>query len=537
MRSTWSGVRWIAVILFLFGWVCAGVTSRAWGQITYSYTGNPFNIGECQTHLGIVTCMPGNVTEFITFPNSVSGFNGLVCIEEEFSGCGLYITPISFTGTSLGLTASSSSNGGDMNAALDFENGQIIGGDAAMGIALNGVSQFYMETSISDPLLGSTISEDLTEDFQTSPAPAGLILNDPGTWTLAGGATPSPSLYLTVSSGGPNSSSGPGHPTSITANLTLATAPPALPGKTIPLPFALPSDTATLQQAAAAINQNFVGFDWMQSFTTPIPSPFFSATDPCVIANPKTFGITCASSALTSTIDPPPGEYANFGGTPPAPSTYPFYYNVTDAQNVESAGNSDDSCIIETVSGSCAEMLGSTAGTVLKFFDSPTDTCIATPSGGPSQGYTEAAGAAAALSVSLPCTPDKLANGQLAFMTELVGITNGYVGGPCSPTTCVDLANFSWIDNFNGLADDALSGTGGISFGAPVSDMFVDPMSGTGGITILSVDGSPIPEPSTTTLLMTGILLLIIIGSRRTIHHRFMVLVNTGSICPRGIQR
>jgi hypothetical protein len=316
--------------------------------------------------------------------------------------------------------------------------------------------------------------------------PSGFNVSQVG--ELFTSSIPSPSLYLTVNTGGRNSlptTAFPnGQPTAITANLTLATTPPSLPGTTVPLPFALPSYVATLQQAAVAINPDFVGVDWEQTWLSiPSPSPYYSNANP--------FSQITAPPVAN---DPPFEGYAVGHGDPwcsvsifgsknysaAEPQAYPFYYAPTgpsgDCLSLSTQTNSDD--------------------TTLSFFDSPSDSCLPGGSGSGCFGETDPAGS------------------ELAFETQLVGIVpianadDFFGAATCNPLTFLCAVpigpDFFWTDTFNGT-------TGGLSLSE--SALPVDPDSGSGGITVVSVNAS-VPEPPAILLLlpaliMTGLFLTI----------------------------
>ena len=294
--------------------------------------------------------------------------------------------------------------------------------------------------------------------------------------------TPSPSLYLTVNTGGPN-----GQPTAITANLTLATTPPSLPGTTVPLPFALPSYVATLQQAAVAINPDFVGVDWEQTWLSlPSPSPLYSNANPFAQITAPPFS-----------NDPPFEGYIEGGGAPfcsytvnrnllgmvtgytynysaAAMQAYPFYYAPT--------GPAGDCFSLSTAVNP--------ADTVLSFGDMPSDSCLPGGSGLGCSGETDLAGS------------------ELAFETQLVGIIPIADASDFSDPNCNSLTvlcavpfgpSFFWTDTFNGT-------TGDVS--VPASTLPVDADSGSGGITVLSVNAS-VPEPPSILLLALPLLLLV----------------------------
>ena len=70
------------------------------------------------------------------------------------------------------------------------------------------------------------------------------------------------------------------------------------------------------------------------------------------------------------------------------------------------------------------------------------------------------------------------------------------------------MGGFTWTDSFNGL-------TGGIAVLS--SDIPADPTSGDGGITILTEDGTAVPEPSTIVLLLAGWIFLCVLRSREPV--------------------
>jgi hypothetical protein len=221
---------------------------------------------------------------------------------------------------------------------------------------------------------------------------------------------------------------------------------------TVPIPnsvpiLTLPSGVTTLQEAAK--DTGYSGFDWVQQVTVPTPSPYYE----------------CSNSACSSLInisgfysDPPEYGYSycnpnNTNLSHPYDSTegacvnnYPYYYPLTDV-----------------------------ASSTLDFYDAPADTCLfallSTDNG--------CGGAAAFL--------------PLVFTTELVGITEN---GPD------DLFDFSWTDSFNGTS------LGGIS--TTFNDQPVDPGSGAGGITLVAINGVPVPEPTSLGLLAAGFFGLIV---------------------------
>jgi hypothetical protein len=145
--------------------------------------------------------------------------------------------------------------------------------------------------------------------------------------------------------------------------------------------------------------------------------------------------------------DPPPGggyTYELTNGYPNGDFSYPFYYNIN------------------------TELPGQETAHSLMFYDAPAD----------------------------PTLP---AGGELAFTTELVGVlTDFQLNTDClALLTCIDLGEgFSWTDNFNGTS----GGTATTKNSLPV-----DVLSGTGRITIISIDGIKVPEPSSIIALTSAL--------------------------------
>jgi hypothetical protein len=160
--------------------------------------------------------------------------------------------------------------------------------------------------------------------------------------------------------------------------------------------------------------------------------------------------------------------------------------------------------------------------TTLVFGDQPNDQCILGPDGQPSLGYRQNRGAQA------PCGGTFASkDSTLDFITELVGVTDD---PDCvNNGDCPVLGGFTWTDNFNGISDPMIcfttvpppptcsqTGTGGVpSFTEFFSDSPIDPSTGTGGITLVSVNGVPVPETPTATLLGSGLALLFFVKKRR----------------------
>ena len=302
-----------------------------------------------------------------------------------------------------------------------------------------------------------------------------------GTWsgptTILG---TSPSLYLSYSPVGPYSNTP--LPTSMIAEITLATSAPALPNTSM-LVGPLPSTVTTLQQAASDLG--YTSFDWQQVITSePAPSPIMQVGNPVPLTAPPSF------------LDPPPGGYT-YCATTFCGNNYPFFYDP--AQLATGCAHASG--------GVCVTKIETGPAPTLNFFDAPSDPCLADPGGGPSLAWRTVSGVAAACSNAV--AP---AGSQLAFTTYLVGIRPTFIPGTdCrSFGTCVALGSFSWTDTFNGTT--TIPGNGG----ATASDQEVDAGSGIGGI---MVSNASVPEPSSAMILSSGLFLCMLIARWRRVHY------------------
>lgn len=474
-------------------WLSVGAAPAAHAQTSFTTTcsGNPgTNIGMCSTAL--LAAFDDSAT--ITFPGTVplngSTFSGPATLSVTMDGLSANAALPSY------LQYSYEQSYGYTNIPYLFVTGSPPPNDF-LDVTLAGPPQ----TNNYEPLVSgnsaffalATEGQDF-DFFNASGSDAsgphvGTYVQLPVVFTSS--APPSPSLYLTVNTGGPNSAPAPGEPngqpTSISANLTLATAQPA--ANSLQLPYALPSTATTLQQAAAAINSDFVGFNWVQTVT--LPNFSYECADP-----------TCS-----------PGNAIKVTGTTNDPPRYGWLYEAGDSDQLSYPFYCGASDLLP--GGICAA-----TSTVLSFQDNPADFCIAGPGDTPSMGYTTqvAKYGSSVCGSTLLGSPLPLATTPQMFSTELVGVTSSYVpGNPCDPTTCVDLGGFTWDDNFNGLAELSTTGTGGatIDYEVTRSDFPLDTDSGTGGITILSENVGAVPEPSSGILLLTFFPLLFAMKGRR----------------------
>jgi hypothetical protein len=141
----------------------------------------------------------------------------------------------------------------------------------------------------------------------------------------------------------------------------------------------------------------------------------------------------------------------------------------------------------------------------LPFGDQPTGAYILGQDGKPSPGYDS-------LPESLKVPKLAPSDSYLGFITELVGVNADFVPDTdcLALKTCVPLAGFSWLSDFNGINTGAFTGSGGII--GPFSNFdwgfSADPGSGTGGVILLGEGTVTVPEPPTIMLLLTGITLV-----------------------------
>jgi hypothetical protein len=213
-------------------------------------------------------------------------------------------------------------------------------------------------------------------------------------------------------------------------------------------------------------------FNWQQKLTATSPAPYYSCDDT---------GCSTQTQVVPGTryYDPPINgwDYCNtssdqwyipgvLGGSLGCANNYPYYFNPA------------------------------TAGENPTFMDSPADPCLLNPDGSPSiawqTDYTY--NNKNKVKVKERCNVASPSAGELDFTTTLVGIItpNVYALLPYS---------FEWTDTFND-ALTGMDGMGGIQYiSTPGTEIPVDPSTGFGGITVVSVNGVPVPEPSSFLIL------------------------------------
>jgi hypothetical protein len=240
-----------------------------------------------------------------------------------------------------------------------------------------------------------------------------------------------------------------------------------------------PSTGVTLAQAATdcGVSQ----FNWQQTIDIlPSPSPFFANDNPTVsLTAPPTF------------LDPVPGGYTyplscSFLNTSSATDyAFPFYYAVngpvTDCMSLDYPSRHPDA-------------------STFTFFDSPSDRCLLSGFLSPFCGFTTA-------------------QGFLEFTTQLVGVNSA--GNPVPlPVSPAD-DQFIWSDTFDGCRYGfGLDCEGGITIFQLDSADSSNPATGTGGITLLSVNGTPVPEPPGIAILASGIGVMLIVRKRKMLFRR-----------------
>ena len=234
------------------------------------------------------------------------------------------------------------------------------------------------------------------------------------------------------------------------------------------IPDPIPTTDTTLSAAAEDL-----GFDYLavaQEVSIPAgPSPYYACT-----------ALDCSTSVNVSNATVPDAPqygwvYCNpnsvyFTGTAGVCLNYPFVTPLTP--------------------------LGNTA----TYTDNPADDCLFGGTGDACGGQTTTA-----------------TNNALVFLTTLDGVNvdaAGAVGG------ITPLYTLDWSDTYNGTS-------GGIS--TTFNELPVDPGSGSGRITILSVNGVPVPEPSTTTLLMPGLSLLWLLRRRKRFKNTMKEILSGGT--------
>jgi hypothetical protein len=207
-----------------------------------------------------------------------------------------------------------------------------------------------------------------------------------------------------------------------------------------------PAGGLTLSQAAAKLG--YIGFDWQQTITNWPNADLFS-----IDGTP----LTPVPSPNPPYLDPPLGGYSYnpCGGPAPGASggANPFYYNPAPSND-------------------CWSLAKNETTTTLSFGDEPMDPEL---------------------------TPAQIAAGDVpTFTTELVGILPGGMPGKVQ-------FEWTWETTYNGFA----STNPASSARAANSPQLQPGFDGTGHVTILSIKGFPIPEPSALFLLASGVLAML----------------------------
>ena len=229
-----------------------------------------------------------------------------------------------------------------------------------------------------------------------------------------------------------------------------------------------PGGGASLTEAEAACG--VWQFDWENTITNlPSPSAFFAA-DSCYQANKvnNAYLTVCAQMTAPPVFnDPPAGGYDNSAGD----QSFPFYYDPYNPQILYNPCLGTSKTDLE-----CHE-----DDFHLYFKDQPYSPCFAGGANSPA------------------CNGQTIPPGQfIEFVTQLVGID--ILGG------VVPLGiDFTWKTNFNG-------GVGGVN---AKNELIFDAGSGSGGITILTINGVPVSEPATFTVLGLGLAGLGVMRRRR----------------------
>jgi hypothetical protein len=222
--------------------------------------------------------------------------------------------------------------------------------------------------------------------------------------------------------------------------------------------FTAPTGYTLLTWAQHLFGPDAIGFDWQQTVTN-WPNPDLQ----CLSCGHDIVPVTQQAGSLPPFLDPVLGGYTYnpCGGTAPGSSggANPFYYN-TSTENMD-----------------CWSLINNETTkknpTTLTFGDEPMD---------PELTSTEIS-----------------QNNVPTFMTALVGITTDPQGKLiASPTPF----SWTWQSTYNGMV-------GGIATTANDPSNPDNPTGGKGRVTILTINGVPVPEPSGLSLLIPGTLTIL----------------------------
>jgi hypothetical protein len=214
--------------------------------------------------------------------------------------------------------------------------------------------------------------------------------------------------------------------------------------------YAEASSPTGLTILAAAAACNFISFEWQQTiWNLPCPSGIFPVNRNNILPQNLCPDGSITATAANTLSDPPNGGTTKKPGTNPGYNPFPYYYPLTEVLTAENSPGS----LCNATSKICLV----TADGKLTFYDVPS---------GPWD--------------NTPASSNPPANSFKGFTTTLVGVDQQ---GNRTP-----LYSWTWNSTFNGSAGGlTLLDDNGLNQDPP------DPGSGTGGITIISINGVPVP--------------------------------------------